>query len=167
MKTYVIPAMKVDNVSISGVIQIGESKAVLPYLDTFASGGPRGAESFNTQYFPRTRTRIHFANQTDDTYTSDLDIVSPVPNLTESKEIWQRWRTGNDTLQQFAEDGHRFQTSTSQPVHLGNLRVISILSSAVLHVGNTQMIASVVHSETRGLLRGTVVGVGGPVGAIR
>jgi hypothetical protein len=166
MKTYVIPALKVDNVSISGVIQIGDSKAVLPYLDAFASGGPRGAESFNTQYFPRTRTRIHFANQADDSI-SDLDIVSPVPNLTESTEIWHRWRAGNDTLQQFAEDGHCFQTSTSQPVHLVNLHVINILSSAVLHVGNTQMISSVVHSETRGLLRGTVVGVGGPVGAIR
>jgi hypothetical protein len=166
IKTFIIPTVKVDNISIAGVLQVGDSTAVFPHLDAYTQGGGRGSESFNTQFFPRSRTRLHYANQTDVETQGDLSIVEPAPDPMQFQNIRHMYQVCDEIGGRFTSDGHRFVTSTKNPVRMSYLNIKSILTSGVVHIGSTHYVAPIVHSISRGLMRGAVTGAGGPVGAI-
>ncbi|UOF88612.1 hypothetical protein LSG31_11660 [Fodinisporobacter ferrooxydans] len=166
-KFVVIPAVKIKSVTISGVVQIGDSNAVLPHIDSFAAGGPRGAASFNTQTFPRSRTRFHLANQVDVETKGDLSIVSPAPDPEQFREIRERYAACEAAFQRFEADGNRMRTESRGKSTIQYIEIAIVSSSAVLHIGDTKYVMPLVHTVSQGVFAGTVTpAAGGPVGAI-
>lgn len=75
-KTTIVDLMKVTVILISGVVQVGDVRDVLPYSRAINTGGPRGTASFVT--FARhihSATRLNFNDQ-DDAEFADENLIN-------------------------------------------------------------------------------------------
>ncbi|BCJ86668.1 hypothetical protein [Effusibacillus dendaii] len=67
-----VQGMKVTLILLSGVLQVGDTRLVEPFYQSFTAGGSRGAASFITRArHIHSATRLHYNNQTDHQISDD------------------------------------------------------------------------------------------------